>query len=102
MPFTLYRDGSVQQTFILAQDLPVGGEQTLIYTAPEPTLASSYLFTLAMDDNGQGQKQTPLCSGSTDYRVTLAHTFLPLVNNNSSNGAPVANSYQGYLPYVSR
>ncbi len=84
LPLTLYNGTSVLQTFSLAQEMPVGASQSLRYTWPNGAPNGSYTAKLAIDDNGQGGKTTPLCSGTAEKTVAARLLiYLPIVHQNS-------------------
>ena len=84
LPLTLYNGTSVLQTFSLAQEMPVGAAQSLRYTWPNGAPDGSYTAKLAIDDNGQGVKTTPLCAGTAEKAVAARLLiYLPIVQNNS-------------------
>ncbi len=84
LPLTLYNGASVLQTFSLAQEMPVGAAQSLSYTWPNGAPNGSYTAKLAIDDNGQGVKTTPLCAGTAEKTVAARLLiYLPIVHQNS-------------------
>ncbi|RME55639.1 MAG: DUF11 domain-containing protein [Caldilineae bacterium] len=107
MPFTLYRDDAVVQTLSLASEVPVSGSASLTFTVPDYQ-AKNQLFRLAVDDNGQGQKTTALCSGSVAKPVVVQgqiRYFFPLVGNGGSQENPreiQSEAHEVLLPSVNR
>ena len=84
LPLTLYNGASVLQTFSLAQEMPVGAAQSFRYTWPNGAPNGSYTAKLAIDDNGQGVKTTPLCAGTAEKTVAARLLiYLPIVHQNS-------------------